>query len=115
MNDETRAGNRQIRRVNPLGFRVLVRIQREDSQTEAGLYLPEGAKESKQESLLAEVVEVASAMDEESDEEANISGIPLHSSVLIPRDAGTRVPWDDELRIVDTKDVLAVVEVMSVI
>lgn len=109
------ASERQmIRKVNPLGMRVLVRIRKEDSVTETGLYLPEGAKENLQESFLAEVQEVASAIDEDTDEEANISGIPQGALVLIPNDAGVRVPWDDALRIVETVDILAIVEELRV-
>ena len=100
--------------VNPLGMRVLVRISKAQSMTEGGLYLPEGAKESTDESLMAEVVEVASALDDQTQEETNVSGVPLGALVLIPRRAGIRVPWDDELRIVETKEVLAIVEKVSV-
>lgn len=101
---------KKIRRINPLGMRVVVRIRRDTNMTETGLYLPEGAKQSAQESLMAEVIEVASAVDDDTQEEANVSGIPLGAVVLIPKDAGTRVPWDEELRIIDTKNVLATVE-----
>ena len=58
---------------------------------------------------MAEVLEVASALDEETDEETNVSGVPRGALVLIPRDAGTRVPWDDRLRIVETQEILALV------
>ncbi len=100
---------RSIRSINPLGMRVVVRIAPDTNVTEGGLYLPEGAKQNMQESLLCEVVEVASAIDSETEEETNISGIPSGSMVLIPKKAGITVPWDDQLRIVDTKEVLAIV------
>lgn len=100
---------RYRRAVNPLGMRVLIRIRPESNQTEAGLYLPEGAKENMNESVLGEVIEVASAIDIDTKEEANVSGVPLGSLVLIPKKAGIKVPWDDELRIVETKEVLAIV------
>ena len=103
-----------IRKVNPLGLRVLVMIQRDANVSEGGLYLPEGAKESMQESHLARVVEVASATDHHSDEETNVSGIPMGALVLIPKDVGIRVPWDQHLRIVETEDVLAIVNEVSV-
>ncbi len=104
------SGDRNVKNVSPIGMRVLVRLQKDDNQTDAGLYLPEGAKEEQAESILAEVVEVASAVDEDTDEEANISGIPMGATVLIAKDAGVSVPWDDALRIVDTGEVLALVE-----
>lgn len=104
---------RQIRRVHPLGLRVLVRIQKDLNVTDSGLYLPEGAKEAMQESIVAEVIEVASAVDSDTSEETNVSGIPNGSTVLIPKNAGVRIPWDDELRIVETREILALVNEIS--
>ena len=98
---------KKIRRVQPVGMRILVRIQDDSNVTDGGLYLPEGAKSNMQESVLAEVIEVASALDDQSNEEANISGIPLGAIILIGKESGVRVPWNDKLRIVDSKDVLA--------
>jgi co-chaperonin GroES (HSP10) len=106
--------SKKIRRVNPVGMRVVVRLRKESNKSDAGLFLPEGAKEATLESLLAEVVEVASATDIETDEEANISGIPLGATVIIAKRSGITVPWDDELRIVDTKEVLAIVHEVEV-
>lgn len=105
---------RGLRHINPLGMRVVVRIRHDIDQTAAGLYLPEGAKDSLNESLLGEVVEVASALDEDTREEANVSGVPLGALVLIPRRAGVKVPWDDDLRIVETKEVLGIVYEVNV-
>lgn len=108
-------GTRRIRKIHPLGFRVVVRVLKDANVTDAGLYLPEGAKQSMMESLLAEVVEVASAFEEHTDEETNVSGIPLGAQVLIAKNAGIKVPWDDDLRVVETKDVLAIVDEISLI
>lgn len=108
-----RSDKRKIRRVHPLGFRVLVKIQRDANVTDSGLYLPEGAKELMQESVVAQVIEVASAVDTDTSEETNVSGVPLGSTVLIPKATGVRVPWDDDLRIVETKDILALVDEIS--
>ena len=105
-----RREQRRVRRVNPLGMRVVVRIRDDNDMTEGGLYLPEGAKQSMHESYLCEVIEVASAHESDSDEETNVSGIPLGATVLVPKHAGTKIPWDERLRIVDTKEVLAIVE-----
>ena len=101
---------RQILRLHPLGLRVVVCIQRDANVTDSGLYLPEGAKEAMQESIVAKVIEVASALDSDTAEETNVSGIPLGATVLIPKSAGVRVPWDDDLRIVETPEVLALVD-----
>lgn len=102
--------DRKVKSVNPLGMRVLVKLSKEDNQTDAGLFLPEGAKEDHAESVLAEVIEVASAFDEDTDEEANISGIPFGATILIGKHVGVKVPWDDQLRVVETADVLAIIE-----
>ncbi|MFO0417199.1 MAG: co-chaperone GroES family protein [Pseudomonadota bacterium] len=82
---------RRIRRLHPLGFRVVARVVRESNVTDGGLYLPEGAKENMQESVLAQVIEVASAVDSRTEEETNVSGIPLGSLVLIPKQQGVKV------------------------
>ena len=100
----------QMQRINPLGMRVLVKIIKEASTTSSGLYLPDGAKESMSESVLAEVISVASVNDEDGEEETNISGIPMGACVLIQKDIGIKVPWDENLRIVETLDVLAIVD-----
>jgi chaperonin GroES len=103
---------RAMRSIHPLGMRVVVRLRKEEERTDSGLYLPEGAKQANQESFLGEVLEVASAYeiaDSGEEEEVNVSGIPSGALVLLPRDAGVKVPWDDTLRIVDTKHILAIV------
>ncbi len=109
-----RASGKRLRRINPLGMRVVVRIIKDGDQTESGLYLPEGSKQAMSESLLAEVVEVASAIDEHTDEETNVSGVPLGAKVLIKKDCGVQVPWDEFLRIVETKEVLAIIHEVSI-
>ncbi len=117
-NDQSRITSglkKNVRRINPLGMRVVVRIYRDNNMTEGGLYLPEGAKQNMAESLLAEVVEVASAHDTDTDEDTNVSGVPLGAKVLILKTAGVKVPWDEDLRIVETKEVLAMVEEIAVI
>jgi co-chaperonin GroES (HSP10) len=112
--DEIRSdSNLPMRRIHPLGLRVVARVVKESNISSGGLYLPEGAKEATQESLLAQVIEVASAVDSRTDEETNVSGIPLGAMVLIPKTVGVRVPWDEDLRIIDTREVLAVVDEIS--
>jgi co-chaperonin GroES (HSP10) len=104
----------QIRSIHPIGMRVVVKVRPEANTTDSGLYLPEGSKEAGQESLLGEVLAVATAFDEEEvDQEANISGIPEGALVLLEKSAGVRVPWDDSLRLVETKDILAIIEEIS--
>lgn len=94
---------------------MLVQIVKEADLSPGGLYLPEGSKQSMQESLLAKVIEVAMASDADTDEEHNVSGIPQGALVLIPKDAGTKIPWDETLRVVETKEVLATVSEVGMI
>jgi len=108
--DMTSETSMPLRRIHPLGLRVVARVVKESNVSSGGLYLPEGAKEATQESILAQVIEVASAMDSRTDEETNVSGIPLGAMVLIPKTVGVRVPWDEDLRIIDTREVLAVID-----
>ena len=104
---------KKIRRVHPFGLRVLVMLKDEAGVTDGGLYIPDTAKSSLSESILAEVIEVASATDAHSHEETNISGIPLGATVLIEKTVGIKVPWDDRIRIVASKDILGIVHEVS--
>ena len=99
----------------PFGPRVLVRVFKAAELAESGLYLPAGAKEKLQESLFGEIVEVARAEPESKEDGfgVNVAGIPHGVKVLFAKSAGVRVPWDDDLRILDTKEILATVEEMS--
>lgn len=105
------------RYIQPLGMRVLVRVIKQDRVHESGLYLPDGAQEKMQEALLGEVIEVARTRPEDGDEDAslgtNVSGIPCGVRILFPKAEGLRVPWDDTLRLLDVKYVLATVEEVS--
>ena len=101
---------RPLRQINPLGLRVVVRILPGETRSAGGLFLPEGVKEKHAEALYGEVVEVARANVTQLDEGDNVSGVPQGTMGLLPKEAGVQVPWDPELRIVDTKDVLATVE-----
>lgn len=98
------------RLILPLGMRVLVQVIREDERTESGLYLPAGAKEAQDESLYGRVIEVARDKPNSDDVAENVSGVPHNAFVLFRKDAGVRVPWDERLRVLDVKDVLATVE-----
>ncbi len=67
------------------------------------------AKEAQDEALYGKVIEVARATS--SDEVAeNVSGVPHGAFVLFRKEAGVRVPWDERLRLIDVKDILATVE-----
>ena len=49
-------------------------------------------------------------MDGESSFGENVSGVPLGAFVLFPKKEGIRVPWDENLRLLHVKNVVAVVE-----
>ncbi|MBK7826611.1 MAG: co-chaperone GroES [Nannocystis sp.] len=112
--------------MQPLGPRVLVRLVKTPDRSESGLYLPAGAKESHSEALLAEVVEVARtqpkaayiADDDDDDDDddtglgANVSGIPVGAQVLFAKDQGIAVPWDETLRLLSVRHVLAIVDII---
>lgn len=104
---------RMIRHIQPLGLRVLVRVLKEPDVAESGLYLPAGAKEKMQEALFGEIIEVARAQTSDPSKDGlgvNVSGVPLGAKILFPKEAGTRIPWDEELRLLETKEVLATVD-----
>ncbi|HET6612316.1 MAG TPA: co-chaperone GroES, partial [Kofleriaceae bacterium] len=82
-------------------------------RSEGGLYLPAGAKEEHDEALYGRVVEVARDKPSTDDISENVSGVPLGANVLFKKTAGVRVPWDERLRVLDVKDILATVEELS--
>ncbi len=115
------------RHIQPLGPRVLVRLIKTPDRSESGLYLPAGARDSHSEALLAEVVEVARTMpraayiddgdDDDDDDDApdlgeNVSGIPVGAQVLFAKEQGVTVPWDDSLRLLSVRHVLAIVDII---
>lgn len=113
-NSETfHISGRTIRKVNPLGLRVLVELDNDGNRSDGGLYLPEGSKDSLSESIIVTVREVARAKVSDhlgNEEEANVSGIPEGAKVLIRAGAGVKVPWSPHFRIVETNEVLALIE-----
>lgn len=100
---------KRIRVILPLGLRVLVTVLPNEERTDSGLYLPAGAKDRHDEAVFAQVIEVARDRPSADDGE-NVSGIPNGSLVLFKKGVGVRVPWDDSLRLVDVKDILATVD-----
>ena len=105
---------RIIRHIQPMGLRVLVRVLPDTERHESGLYLPAGSQQKLAEALYGEVVEVARASLDEVELGANVSGIPHGARILFPKERGTKVPWADDLRLLDTTDVLATVEEVAI-
>ncbi len=99
-----------IRHIQPLGMRVLVRVLPGSDRSAGGLYLPQGVTQDQEEALYGEVVDVARATTDDASLGENVSGVPAGADVLFPAAAGVRVPWDNELRIIETKEILATVE-----
>ncbi|MBV71456.1 MAG: chaperonin Cpn10 [Myxococcales bacterium] len=100
-----------VRHIKPLGPRILAKLIKLDERSAAGLFLPEGVKEQHDDAAYGEVIEVARA--ESSDEPSlgkNVSGVPMGARILFPKHKGLTVPWDDSLRLLEVKDVVAVVE-----
>jgi co-chaperonin GroES (HSP10) len=123
---------RVSRHVQPLGPRVLVRIVRSPDRSEAGLFLPQGVKDEQSMALLGEVVEVARTLpkadagldEDEGDDDLdpddaradfgkNVSGIPLGANVLFEKDRGIAIPWDENLRVIEVRYILAIVDIIS--
>jgi co-chaperonin GroES (HSP10) len=102
------------RLILPLGLRVLVQVIRIEERTDAGLYLPAGAKEANDDALYGKVIEVARDRPTSDDVAENVSGVPHGAHVLFRKEAGVRVPWDDRYRLIDVKDILATVEEVMV-
>lgn len=98
------------RLILPLGLRVLVSVIKDEDRTDSGLYLPDGAKEAHGEALYGQVIEVARDKPTTEERAENVSGVPHGAKVLFRKDAGVRVPWDERLRLLDVKDILATVE-----
>lgn len=105
-----RPAEKPHRLILPLGLRVLVQVIRIEERTDAGLYLPAGAKEANDDALYGKVIEVARDRPTSDDLAENVSGVPHGAHVLFRKEAGVRVPWDDRYRLIDVKDILATVE-----
>ena len=94
-------------------MRILIRLVPDEDRTDSGLYLPAGAKEAQDEAAYGEVIEVARDRPTSDDLAENVSGVPHGARVLFRKNSGVRVPWDDKLRLLDVKDVLATVEELT--
>ncbi len=102
--------------IRPLGPRVVVKVIDADERSPGGLFLPQGVAEKHHQALYGEVIEVARAEPDDIDDlGTNVSGVPAGARILFAKDKGVQVPWDSKLRVVDTTDVLAVVEETDVI
>lgn len=125
---------RVSRHIQPLGPRVLVRVIKSPDRSDTGLFLPQGVKDDNAMALMGEVVEVARTMpkadplvesrddgddDDDDDDDGradfgkNVSGVPLGSNVLFEKDRGVKVPWDETLRLIEVRHILAIVDIIT--
>ena len=104
----------KTKHIQPLGPRVLVKLEESAETTSSGLYLPVGVQEKHQTAHYAQVIEVARDTLATEDLGENVSGIPLGVYVLFPKGSGLPVPWDESLRLVKTSDIVAVIEEIEI-
>ena len=69
-----------------------------------------GAKEAQRRRALRQGDRGRARPADDDDVTENVSGVPHGAHVLFRKEAGVRVPWDDRLRLIDVKDILATVE-----
>ena len=93
----------------PLGPRVLVRSSRVPTEQPQACFAS-GSKDDFAAAAYGKVIEVARADQSEDGFGTNVSGVPEGANILFEKSAGLPVPWDEDLRILSTKDVVAVVE-----
>jgi co-chaperonin GroES (HSP10) len=70
-------------------MRVLVQVIRIEERTDAGLYLPAGAKEAQDEAFYGKVIEVARDRPTTSEVTENVSGVPHGANVLFRKEAAS--------------------------
>ena len=84
--------------VQPLGGRVLVRIEPEESVTRSGLYVPDTAKEKPQRGIVVAVGDDTDAIK-----------VEVGDRVLFPKYTGTEIRMHDaDHLIIESADLLAV-------
>ena len=52
-------------------------------------------------------------VNERGDFGPNVSGVPLGANVLFEKDRGVAVPWDDTLRVIEVRYILAIVDIIT--
>lgn len=84
--------------IQPLGSRVLVRIEPEETVTKSGLYVPDTAKEKPQRGVVATI-----------GDDRDVIKVEVGNRVLFPKYTGAeiRIEGDDYL-IIESTDLLAI-------
>lgn len=93
-------------KVRPLGDKVLIKRVEADDQTQAGIFLPESAKEKPQQ---ATVVAVGDGRVLDNGQRAPFQ-VKKGDTVLIGKWGGTEVKIDDdELLVLDEEEILGII------
>ncbi len=93
-------------KVRPLGDKVLIKRVEADEKTQAGIYLPESAKEKPQQ---AKVVAVGDGRVLDNGQRAPFQ-VKAGDTVLIGKWGGTEVKLDDEeLLVLDEDEILGII------
>ena len=84
--------------IQPLGSRVLVRIEPEESVTKSGLFVPDTAKEKPQRGVVAAI-----------GDDRDVIKVEVGNRVLFPKYTGAEIRIDgDDFLIIESTDLLAV-------
>lgn len=88
--------------IKPIGFRIAVKVVKEEEITKSGIILPENAKEKRAE---GEIIAIGTG------EKVRELGLLVGQKVLFGKYAGDDVKLDDlEIKILSCEDVLAIIE-----
>jgi chaperonin GroES len=84
--------------IQPLGSRVLVRIEPEETVTKSGLFVPDTAKEKPQRGVVAAI-----------GDDRDVIKVQVLNRVLFPKYTGAEIRIDgDDFLIIESTDLLAV-------
>jgi chaperonin GroES len=84
--------------IQPLGSRVLVRIEPEETVTKSGLFVPDTAKEKPQRGVVAAI-----------GDDRDVIKVEVLNRVLFPKYTGAEIRIDgDDFLIIESTDLLAV-------
>ena len=84
--------------IQPLGSRVLVRIEPEETVTKSGLFVPDTAKEKPQRGVVAAI-----------GDDRDVIKVEVGNRALLPKYTGAEIRIDgDDFLIIESTDLLAV-------
>jgi chaperonin GroES len=84
--------------IQPLGSRVLVRIELEETVTKSGLFVPDTAKEKPQRGIVAAI-----------GDDRDLIKVEVGNRVLFPKYTGAEIRLDgDDYLIIESTDLLAI-------